>query len=631
MGKVIAAFHDSNQKKPLSSKRSDENLRCVASYRRMVFSVIRNLNEGKIDKCSSTQRKLVIKGLTVICEDKSPGTLTDLKDSMENVLAFLITSFDVLLFSSDAVTENERSLKRIIQLIRALTLKSEHFLKDLDNDQDIFEQAIDKVMAFATIQQKLSHHEKGETIVMLKLLEENILKSQLVCKLCSILSHEATTISCKFGENEWNEVHTKRTKVPHYIYSEKISAISTILMTWRNEIKSIVRCNFITSQLEELFSNSTLVSSMVRCCDLDDFLQCSHALKIFVIIGENPALCDIMVKHFFSDFTSVFMAMLRAEEPSPESILTKFWLVKSVCNNASYRSLVFLTEGGVLEILAVLRAVNMDVEGGLSVLSPFRDSSSLLDMSLTNAQLIQHFGSWCQCDESPLLRQQAFAVLQIFSQGLDLSAELSSSIASSFIESDVLFCLVNSVGNEDDGGDRYNDDISYPQDMGMSLLCVLLEDSRIRKAFLCEPLGVLQCLSASRDPFCSRCSVTMSLVKVLDVVITDEDAQGQLFDCNVVKGLVNFIRDVLSSDEDDMTVHVKVGLIRRCLHIFDVMVSCDKSRERFNAMNFADFLRLLLLHDDKDIISVVSDILNKLKCQPSPEKWKSLFDHVEDC
>ena len=458
----------------------------------MVFSVIRKLNEGKVSKCSTTKRKLIIKSLTVICEDDSSGTLADLQDSMRNVLAFLLTSFDILLVDSENnAKKNERSLKRIIHFICALTQKcgsnDSHIDANIEESKaDAFEQLIDKVMVYASTQKKLSHHDYTESTDAVKMLEESILKSQFVCKLCSFLSlQEATDISIKNRSmtDDLDEDNATQPKWSHY--AEKISAVSSILMTWRNEIKSIVRCNFITSQLEELFSNSTLVSSMVRCCDLDDFLQCSHALKIFVIIGENPSLCDIMVKHFFSDFTFVFMAMLRTEEPSPESILTKFWLVKSVCNNASYRNLVFHAEGGMLEILAVLREVDMDVEGGLSVLSPFRDSSSLLDMSLTNAQLIQHFGRMLQCEDSPLLRQQAFAVLQTLVQGLDMSAELSSSVASSFIESGVLFCLVNSIANEEDNECNKNNDAAFcRQNMGTSLLCTLLKDSSIPRSFL---------------------------------------------------------------------------------------------------------------------------------------------------
>ena len=613
LSKVVAAFNV-NHKKTLETKDATGSVQCDPSYPRVLCSIIENLNRNENENCTHAQRNLIIEGLAFICENKILDSLGDIYHSLEEILTFLVASLDAFLVDYETAEANELNLKTIIHLVCVLSPKFEENLHVAGESQSWLEKLFDKVMLFVSVHQQELKQVQGGAKEDMKLLKENIHQSQLVCQVFVLfLKHE------------------KRAKIKCSQHLNIASAISTFLVNRRVEIKAFVKSALITSRHVELFRDSTLVSSMVRYCDLEEFIQCSHILKIFVIFGENPRLSDIIVENFSVDFITIFMAAMRSEDSSVEVALTKFWLVKNLCNNASYKVLAFLAEGGMLAILTVLRSVDVDDVGGLSLVSPFRESLSLLDLYLTNAQLIQHFGILFQCERSPLIRQQAFAVLQTFAQGLDLPAEqLSSSIATSFIESGILFGLVNAIGNEDDEDSGNNDAAFSCQDMGTSLLCVLLKDPSIREAFLAEPLGILQCLSASRDQFCSRCSVTMSLVTVLESLITYKEAQVQLFECNVVNNLENFIKDVLSSDEEGIAVEVRGDLIRRCLNIFAVMASSNKSRDFLNAMNFADFLRLLLLHDDKDIVTLVSDILYELEYQPSPEKWKDLFNLVKD-
>ena len=602
MGRLVASFKDT--KNALNS-RNNSSIRSITSYRRMVFSVIQNMSGDNL------LRGLVIEGLDFICHDDSPESTADMKGTIDNVLTFLMSSFDCFLLDNETARANEENLKKIVQLVQLLSLKSEAFLEKVVEGHGCFQYFVDRVITFAK-----SFQGENPAVDVFEEINEIIVKSQFVCKIYDLLYVEITEL--KYDSID----HGTNYSFQFTQYLENISSAASVsLKLLRNEIKLLMKEKITDSKHIEMFKSSSIMYSMVQLCNFDNFTQCSHVLKLFLLFGEQPLLCDAIVQCYTSQLVSVFLATMRSDVVSIESMFAKYWLLRNVYDNVKYRHPIFIAEGCVLETVAVLRSVDLETEGFLSVLQPSRESPTFLDMSLTNSQILQHFGNVLQRDDSILKRQQAFAVLQIFAEGLILAKCSSlSSVRCSLIESGVLFGLVNAIGIVDECDKQHS-----CNEMATSLLCKLVSDKVICENFLVEPLGILQCLANSCDQFSNKSSVIESFLRVLEVVVVDEDNHVRLFDSHTMKDLENFIKDTLSILPKD-----GVNSIRRCLNIFHEMSSSVETVRLMGDSNMTDFLCLLLLHDDHDVVQVVSSILNRLQSQPSPEKWKSLFNSVEN-
>ena len=600
---------------------SKANIRSFASYRRLVFSIIQDyLMEDKKSKCGATQRCLVIKGLAFICDDNSPESIADTRNALSDVLSFLVDSFDYFLRDTESAYENEENLNRIIVLIRLLSLKSGNFLDVIIRQQSIYEKFIDRVNDFTETQQQLYTR---SVVSDMDTLSDIILSSQLTSKLCSYLCEEITTLLDTLTD-EWHVGITDQYLLQCSQYVAKVSeAMSSALLCWRHIIKSILlQDKFLITKDEDLLRESSFLSSMVRRCDFNDFNQCSHILKIFIIFGEHPLLSDVVIECFLTELITIFLATMRSGVLSPESILAKIWLLQNICNDVKYRIPILTAEGSLLEIIALMRTSDVNMEGFLSNLWPFRESFFFLDMSLTNSQIIQYFANIFQSDEESIaIRQQAFAVLQMFAEGLKLHQQISSSVKNNFNESGILFGLVNAIGIEDTEDGQFSRNA-----MATSLLCTLVADDDIRRRFLAEPLGILRCLAASADPFYRKSNVVASLAQIIEVVLDDENTHVRMFENNMMKDLKKIIKDTLLVNEDGVPEYSKVYLIKVCLNIFDIMSSSTEASQRLRSSKFSDFLHVLLQHNDRSIIKAVSGILNKLDGgHQCPNKWKKIF------
>jgi hypothetical protein len=282
--------------------------------------------------------------------------------------------------------------------------------------------------------------------------------------------------------------------------------------------------------------------------------------------------------------------------------------------------MIFRADGAILEIMAIMRSVNFAPGNGLSVLSPFCNDSTFLDMTLTQAQLIQHFGLFFQTHEKEDTRRFAGEVLEVFIEGLEGSKSLQSS--RSFIDSGIIFILQNII-SDDSAGHEW-------RQQGTALFCALMEDKRIREVFLAEPLGVLHCLVSSKDSYERRSPVIFSLVRVLEVVASDPDSHPRLFESDILIDLAEHIKATLTTDvvPDDAT---KAEYSLQSLNIFDIIATSEESSNIFKQMKlevFLNHLQLLLPHDQSGVRDLVTRILAKIGSSATPSSWKMMFQKV---
>ena len=594
---------------------SGDALLSVASCRQMLFSVIKKFNSD--GTYGLEPQDLVLEGLALIYADPSPDCFRALQGALDDVLVFVVGSFKHLINNAP----KGELLMKVISVLTMLSGLSECCV------EYVLEKVIDKAIGIATVQQ-VSIDNECDPEATLIIMQEIVSTSQVACQLRCFLCNELSSMGSDMQDVVSNE---KRYLRRISFLKNRINKLNKVLLKSRNELKALVNSFFNSSKHADLFKASSFTSSMINSCNLEDFYHCSHILKIFLIVGESSHLCDVITQYFSDDFMSLFLATMRAEDYHLEDVLGKYWLLQNVCRNLNYRVLVFLAEGGVLEMLTVLRSasmMNVNIGDSVAMLSSFCTSPNFLKKSLTNAQLIQNFGGLLQCGGSHFVRQNAFVILKTFADGLNISDSLSAKISASFIESGILYSLVNTIANDDE----IDEELPSRQEMGTTLLCMLIANKAICKAFLGAPLSILQCLDSSRDVIESKCQVTSSLVRILDVLIDDEGSHSRLFESHVLHDLKTFIKDLLLWEENRMTVdnYSKVDLIRSCLSVFDKMASFDCCSKYFNEMNLTNFLRLLLRHNDASVVCLSSSILNKIDKIPSTEKWKMIFAGFED-
>lgn len=298
-----------------------------------------------------------------------------------------------------------------------------------------------------------------------------------------------------------------------------------------------------------------------------------------------------------------------------DEVLMQFWLLQRLCGIIELRNEILRTPSAILRIMSLMRAANMEGGASLELLSPFCFSSTFLDMSLTNSQVLQHFEYFFRHDDSKFVQQCAFDILLIFAEGLKLSSS-ASAIAKDFIDSGILFTLVNVI----------SEGHAEIQQNGTILLSALLHDKMIREFFLVEPLAILHCLNTTLDSFESKSKVIMSLVIVLETVVRDSSSFSRLFQSNIVVDIKEFVKNVLSSDLSSDSDHVKY--IQPCLNVFDAMASSSESHSYFKQLKMEEFLKLLLHHDNNQVRDTVSRILLKLGSNVTPQRWGKLFSQL---
>ena len=586
------------------------------TYRKVVFEIIQKLNKDA-RKCTLTQQDLVLQSVTFICKDTTPDTEVALEGAVDDILTFFLTTFYTML-SSRVMRQLEKieveNLKTIIELVGVLGCKSEYFRKKLEKRQ-IFRRFTDKIMTRASSAiSTQSVEDDRENLV--DSIVDIALKSQILFELLV----DVRTVLLSIQEILEDSVQ-KEDSEALLVITQHLSRVqdtpNSLLFNSRTSIRSLIGQFEFCTEDKMQFIDSRLICQLAKRCLITDLTCCSHLLKLFLILGEQPLLQQVMTIEYCSELVTVFLATMRCEENSLEDSLMKFWLAQRMCADPLSRNLLFRSEGVMLGIMALMRSVNMEANDGLAMLSPFYKDVFFLDLSLTTAQMIQFFGSCFQTGESSLLRRQAGNLLQLYAEGLITTNHVSQlaislSISNSFIDSGLVFSLLNVISAEECDPDWL--------DMGTKLLCVLVADTAICDVFLMEPLGVLHCLVTSVDSYQGRRTVFTSLIAVLEVVVKDVTSHPRLFESDIIIDLAEHIRDTLSTGA--VSAVTKGVNVLHTLHIFDLMTALSpESCQTFKQMELEVFMSLLLQHDRKPVRDMVSRILERL----GPTQWKKLF------
>lgn len=591
-------------------------------YRRVVFEIIEKLNKDA-RKCTSTQQELVLQSVTLICSDTSPDTEIALQVAVDDVLTSFLSSFYTVLSSRNKhplLMSEEENLKSIINLVGVLALKSEFFRKKIEKRQ-VFRRLTDKILSKFTSTTSLST-EEGDDVV--NAIVDIALKSQLLFKLLLDIKTVLISTAEHLDDTGVSEDNDTAVVISRHL-SKAQDALSSVLFKSRTTIRSLIEQKEFTAEDKVQFTESHLIPRLIKCCPPTDLSGCSHLLKLITIFGEQPLLEYAMWEEHSSEIITIFLNTMRCEVVTFEDSLMKFWLMKRICSNPCCRDLLFRSEGVILEIMMVMRIVNIDAGESLSLLSSFYNDIFFLDMSLTTAQVIQYVGGCFQSGETDLMRRQAGDLLQLFAAGLNTpnpgfesrlqsesGIESVSSISNSFLDSGFLFSLVNVISAEECGAEWL--------ERATGLLCTLVSDEAIRHFFITEPIGILHCLVTSLDSYKGRRSVFKSLITVLEVVITDPTTHPRLFESDIIFDLAEHLKDTLSTEE--VSTVIKNENVLHTLNIFDLITSLSReSCQIFKQMELEAFLGLFQHHDRKEVRDMASGILAKL----GPNQWKKLI------
>jgi hypothetical protein len=424
----------------------------------------------------------------------------------------------------------------------------------------------------------------------------------------------------------------------HHRYSSQITAhllriedSSSVLLKGRNLIASLASQNVFTAEHETFFRSSKLMSRLIENCVLDELGSCSHLLKIFVIFGNDAMLLEMLLQENAVLFTRLFLSTLRCTVNSVEDFLVKFWLVKRTCDNIWIRNFLFQRDGVILEILAIMRTTSLHAGDALDVLTSFCEDSFFYDISVSPAQVIHHFGELFQCSSNTdRSRYDAEEVLLIFSEGLEktckssrkfgqtfekkMISDISEGISSSFIESGLLFILLNTLS--------VNDSSSEWRAKGANLLNILVRNIPIQEVFLEEPLGVLRCLVNSCDSFVDRGPMFMELVSIAEVIACNASAHGRLFESEIVTDIIQFIHEIIilqntacEVNPEEITAQYLLG----SLNVLDIITNTSEGScvvLGLQQMKVESTLTPLLTHKNKSLSELVCHILRKIHCVP---------------
>lgn len=614
----MASFNNKQQNSLAWQECDDEPM-----YRRIVFEGIEKLNKDP-RRCTSIQQKLVLQSVNLICHDTRPMSEEALGGAVDNILTFFLSVFHSMLSSrkkSSLESVEEDNLKMIIRLVGVLALKSEFFLHKIEKRQ-IFRRFIDRIISRSSSVTMSRRVEEGGDVV--SDIVDIALKSQLLHELLLAVKTVLASLSEHLEEStSGEECYTE--VISHHL--SRVENANFILVNSRTYMRSLIGLKAFSTEDKTQFIEAQVITRLTTRCLQSDLTSCSHVLKTIIIFSEQPLLQEIMLQEYSAEFITLYLATMRCEVDLLHDLLMKLWLTQRICTEPLWRNFLFCSEGVILEIMAVMREVNTEAGDSLSILSPFCNDMFFRDMTLTTAQIIQYFGNCFQSGESDLLRAQAGAVLKLFANGLTLyknipmlhlesvSESESESLPNIFIDSGLLFCLVNVISAEDSTTESV--------EVGVGLLCTLVADASIREVFVAELLGILHCLVTSVDSNKGRRNLFACLIAVLEVLSRHPSCYPRLIESDILINLAEHLKDTLSTEA--ICSDSKVSTLLRGLRIFDTMASNSKeSCQQFKQMELEVFLGLFLQHENKEVREMVSLIVAKLGKTP----WKARLQKV---
>jgi hypothetical protein len=299
----------------------------------------------------------------------------------------------------------------------------------------------------------------------------------------------------------------------------------------------------------------------------------------------------------------------------------KFWLIEQFCENIPIRNCVFsLNEAVILETLALLRSISLKTNGrGLSILSPFCDCNFFFDLSITFSQIISYFGELFKIKglshENITKKKAAENMLLIFADALE-NPFFSSQMSSSFIESGIIFMLLNEINN--------NSCQSEWREKASKLLSLLVKDESIRLYFSNEPLSILYCIINSADSFSGKMSIVMTLISTFEVIARDVVTHTRLFEGNIIPDFMILIKTFIETPSlYSTTLHEsnEKCIILPLLNIFDIIASSKSSCIMLNDIKMESIIKSILKQKNHVVLHAVAlSIMKKLNSQYSKKR-----------
>ena len=531
-----------------------------ATHCKVAFVILKELKCERRD-CTPLQRDLMIQSLVVVCEDFSEDTSAMVTAGLGDLIHFLISSFDHI-FSTRERDTDECNLKAIVHICGALGVAS-YQCREFLYEKHIIEKIIDRVVFYS------NETENCNIVNSVEAIRNRFEQARLVCELFAVIRKEVALLSEQIYDlNEfWSlwEVNLQ----------ERITS-SSVMISSRAAITSSVLNWCTTPEKKTLLRDSMLIPDMVSRCDINDLVNCSHLLKIFIFFGEHHFLKELVLNDYSCQFITIFMATMRGEEFTLSDALMKQWLCKRICSNYQLRNLVFGAEGALLNVLAVLRTATIDIEGPLYILSPFFDL--IPNKPLLNSELIKLFGTFFQHGETDIIRRMAIEVLQVIAKGSQNSA-LINSVSKSFADSELLFELVDVIVAEDV--------MTEWRLKASSLLFNLLEHATIRMSIVENSSRFLRCFSSSVKDGVGY----WSLGTILKTLSGHPLVYRKLIESDVVHLLTENLKSLLSISSMDTTTKGKCVL--NIMELLDTIPHISLCSAQFDDVN-----RYLSAHDD---------------------------------
>ena len=545
-------------------------------------------------------------GLSVVCENAKPEVVSKLCDVADSLVAFLLNSFVHILPSGAVDPTDEDNLKLIIHLVGLLMMRSEIFAKKMSKAKAL-EVILTHITAFSStdVDIKARHN--------MSIVRNTVVRSVLAGQLYSTLKSELIDLRYFMCGDDVDDVF------PYQYLLDRLNSDGDTLYKLRDALRHKILSQDFKPKREDVLKFSSLISYLRERCHTNAFLLCSHILKVIIIFLDHPVLKELLLFKHQQDFLIIFLATLRCENVEQKDMLLKYWLTQRICNDVHVRSVIYLSDGGMMAVINIIQSVNLTDGRSLDVLCRFSshpcfsENSKLVEIN----QIIKCLHLCLTAVDSNCRQHEACDILLIMVSGLKLTK--NAKVTDEFANSGLIVTLLNTLEVGVCGLDL--------QEKLTLLLCRLLDNDTLRQTFVSTSEDGVKLLANKLMSCRGKTDVFLSLLEAVDILSSDVEIHLLLISNGIISELVEHVKDILSNH--DCTYTASVNNVSMVLHILNKMASLSGNTcKLFQDMKLELFLSLLVLHENKDIRSVVVNTLKKIGSSSRPRDWHDLFKHT---
>jgi len=593
----------------LNSMSSDELMKCGSHreplYRRIVFSLIRRMNESA--KCNRAQRDLILQSVSLICSDDSSECDAELIVEIDSVITFLYTAFKDLLRRKPTYPGFD-FMKLIIRVVGALHERGEFYVSKIKKHR-LLQKMVDEIIKRTSADAVTTKGSVVERVI------DAISKSLIMVELLENLKEVMNCLTEVLPEDSSRRYFNSVIEL-----MSKCDTAGVLLFKSRSLIKSLLQKERFTSIEKEVFQKEEIITHLLSK-GTGSLNMYKHVVKIVVMLGDMRVIKKLIVEEHSEALGKTTLGFLKGEEETIECLLVKFWLIVRLCKTKDFRDIIFCTEGAIVEIMKVMRAVTLDVPDQ-DVLKPFYQKEFFQIAKPTIGDLISYFVDIYESRSSTIVeRHCAGEVLISFASCLNTTNSRDSAvkevISKGFIDSGIISALMYVLSQESKSKDEKDD--------ASELMVSILVDSRICKVFVGKPLNDLHGILNSFSKYEQRSNAASSLITIVQAVARDASSHPMLFESDVVFDLVDFIKKTLTTSCTSVPQEMKISHILLCLRTLESIAAVEESQNIFKKMKLDEFLKLLLRHDNKAIRDVASQVLERVATVSDSSQWRHVF------